>query len=125
MTHSLSSGRPRSLSEREGDDPNIKFALLRINLPDNTNTMVKLPENFTLDTVLVYVCQKRSMDSDVYTLTCTDPKLVVELDRQLTYYVDEMKVKEMNLVPGDKVFTTMIEKENDTDVMIYQLVQTK
>lgn len=125
MTHTLSSGRPKSLSEKEGEDSNIKLSLLRINLPDSSNTMIKLPETFSLDTVLAYVCQKRSLDAELYTLTCIDPKLIVELDRNLLYYIDEMKVKEMNLVLGEKVFTTMIEKENDVDVMIYQNVQEK
>lgn len=78
-----------------------------------------------MDTVVVYVCQKRSLDAELYSLTIPGVKTTVELDRTLAYYVDVMNIKEMNLVIGEKAFTTMIEKENDVDVMIYQYVQEK
>ena len=120
-TVSLHPIRPLSFCELpEAVKLNSKCALLRVNLPDASNTMIKLPEEFTMDTVLQYVCSKRALNPDIYSLNHSDQKIGVEMDRNLQYYVEDHGIKEMNLVIGSKTFTTMIEKEDGLDAMIYQ-----
>ncbi|KAI9362529.1 ras guanine nucleotide exchange factor domain-containing protein [Zopfochytrium polystomum] len=103
-----------------------KFAIVFVTMPNFRSVTVKAPLECYMDDILDHVCEKNNMDYDRYTLKLNDPKKPpLEMDRQLSHYVNEQKITEFFMAPGQKLYRTQCISEGDKDVMILQVIQGK
>ncbi|KND00621.1 uncharacterized protein SPPG_03749 [Spizellomyces punctatus DAOM BR117] len=104
------------------DDP--KRVVLKVSLPDLQSTTIMIQPDLTMETVLLNICQKRKLDFDHYTLDVPKEGVTVEMDRPLSYYIQE-GINEVMVVRKEKTYSTMCVSEGGRDVMILQLIGGK
>ncbi|KAJ3209318.1 hypothetical protein HDU82_001020 [Entophlyctis luteolus] len=108
----------------ETDDPSVQYAILLITLPNFRSISVRTPTDVTLDEILSFVCDQHNIDFEVNTFVRNDSaETTLEMDRSLGYLVNELKVPEVFVMPGEKIYRSTYLSEDGADVMIMQTVQ--
>ncbi|KAJ3089202.1 hypothetical protein HK102_006959 [Quaeritorhiza haematococci] len=104
--------------------PTVPGIMLKVDLPDSQSTTIKLPPDVTMETVLLQICHKRSLDFETHTLEAGGAQkfIPMELDRTLGYYHNECRLNSVAVVRDKKMYSTMCVSEGDQDVMILQSV---
>jgi hypothetical protein len=119
-TDGISAYDPR---KKDGTQPESedKRALINVTLPNFRCTTIKIPPELPMEAILSYICEKNALDFKQYTLQFNDVKsTVVEMDRPVGYYYQDMKISEVFIVPGEKVYRTKCVNENGVDVLLLQ-----
>lgn len=99
--------------------------ILKVNLPEQQVTRISIPKTSSMEEVLETICEKRNLEYDSFTLEVSIPGVNIEMDRPLSYYVDDLKATEVTVVRKEKTYSTMCISEDGTDVMILQIVNGK
>lgn len=94
--------------------------------PDGEKLDFQFPAELSMDTILSFVCKKKDIDEDIYTLQSENGEKI-QLDRLLKYYTLEGNLSSGNtnafkLFEGEKYYSTVCVNENDQDVMILQYI---
>ncbi|KAJ3408579.1 hypothetical protein HDV05_004940 [Chytridiales sp. JEL 0842] len=119
-------GSATSIATENGNSPvEDKRALINVTLPNFRSTSVKVPQDLPMEAILSYVCEKNNIDFKTYTLQFNDVRsTTVEMDRPVAYYFQELKISEVFIVPGEKVYRTKCVNENGVDVLLLQIQNT-
>ncbi|KAJ3291910.1 hypothetical protein HK104_005714 [Borealophlyctis nickersoniae] len=102
-----------------------KRTVMRVYLPSLQTTMIKVPPELNMESILMHICQKRGIDFEKHTLEFPGRPTAVEMDRSLQYYLQEFNVTEVYVVHKEKSYSTMVISEGDRDVCILQKVGGK
>jgi len=97
-----------------------------ITYPDGEKVDFQFPAEISMETVLSFVCKKKDLDEEIYTLQSENNEKI-QLDRLLRYYSIEGNLSTGNtnlfkLVEGEKYYSTACINENGQDVMILQYI---
>lgn len=97
-----------------------------VTFPDGEKLDFQFPAELSMDTILSFVCKKKDIDEDIYTLQSENGEKI-QLDRLLKYYTLEGNLSSGNtnafkLFEGEKYYSTVCVNENDQDVMILQYI---
>ncbi|KAJ3058972.1 hypothetical protein HDU98_004977, partial [Podochytrium sp. JEL0797] len=120
-----SSTEPQTITEDE--KPDTRYANLTITLPNFRSISIRAPSELPMDAVLNYICENhKDVEFEGHTFCRNDGKeAVIEMDRPLGYLVEESKVEEVFIVPGEKVYRSTYFSEDGVDVLMLQTIQGK
>ncbi|KAJ3193694.1 hypothetical protein HK101_004358 [Irineochytrium annulatum] len=104
---------------------NDKAAVVRVTLPNFQCITIRVPLDQRMDNILDYVCQNNNIDPENYTLTLNEKAVVVEMERTIGYYIQEMggKLTDLLVAPGEKFYRTRCINEDGKDVMILEMTK--
>ncbi len=92
------------------------YILLRIKVEGQFLTL-KVSLQTLLEDILREVVEKFSLDYELYTIQFADGKSA-DMDRNLEYYQRSSRIAQINVVKGEKLFTTMSIFEDDLEVLV-------
>ena len=99
---------------------NVKMVKLNISL-DNKQTVLKCSQETILDDLLKYMCDKKGVNYQEYTFEAElNDKILLELDRPISFYTERFQVYDYCLTPGDKEYTIRSFLDGDKEVALYQ-----
>ncbi|KAJ3009268.1 UNVERIFIED_CONTAM: hypothetical protein HDU68_002772, partial [Siphonaria sp. JEL0065] len=108
------------------DLPDKQYLNLIVTLPNFRSVTIRSPNDQPMDAILNFICERHNVDFDSHTFHRNDGKeTLVEMDRTVGYFVSELKIEEVFIVPEDKIYRSTYLSEDGVDVMMYQTIQGK
>ncbi|KAJ3012441.1 UNVERIFIED_CONTAM: Rap guanine nucleotide exchange factor 2 [Siphonaria sp. JEL0065] len=108
------------------DLPGKQYLNLIVTLPNFRSVTIRSPNDQPMDAILNFICERHNVDFDSHTFHRNDGKeTLVEMDRTVGYFVTELKIEEVFIVPEDKIYRSTYLSEDGVDVMMYQIIQGK
>ncbi|KAI9334710.1 ras guanine nucleotide exchange factor domain-containing protein [Obelidium mucronatum] len=106
------------------DKPDKTYLNLIVTLPNFRSITIRAPNDLPMDAILSYICEQHKIEFEGHTFHRNDGKeTLVEMDRTVGYFVTELKVEEVFIVPEEKIYRSSYLTEDGLDVMMFQTIQ--